>query len=211
MKQAWQPVASVARSTIPCSIGISSSDEDDELDDAVQGAVLLAEAARARWSRRMRLICAKTHMLAAANGCPGPLPGTGRAGYTSVHDHAATQRRRRSADRQRRRGSSSCSLSSSTCTASRAPSSCPRHHLDDLLTDGAGFAGFAAGDIGQGPHDPDLIAMPDPSTLHDPALAAATSRGFACDVTVEGEPWPYCPRTILRTPARARWRRAATS
>ena len=21
---------------------------------------------------------------------------------------------------------------------------------------------------------------------------------FACDVTVEGEPWPYCPRTILR-------------
>ena len=21
---------------------------------------------------------------------------------------------------------------------------------------------------------------------------------FACDVTVEGEEWPYCPRTILR-------------
>ena len=21
---------------------------------------------------------------------------------------------------------------------------------------------------------------------------------FACDVTVEGEAWPYCPRTILR-------------
>ncbi|MGZ6870146.1 MAG: type III glutamate--ammonia ligase, partial [Frankiaceae bacterium] len=26
----------------------------------------------------------------------------------------------------------------------------PAHHLDDLLSDGAGFAGFAAGDIGQG-------------------------------------------------------------
>ena len=37
----------------------------------------------------------------------------------------------------------------------------PAHHLDDLLEDGAGFAGFAAGDIGQGPHDPDLVAIPD--------------------------------------------------
>ena len=26
---------------------------------------------------------------------------------------------------------------------------------------------------------------------------------FACDVTVEGEPWPFCPRTILRNSARA--------
>ena len=41
----------------------------------------------------------------------------------------------------------------------------PAHHIDDLLNDGAGFAGFAAGDIGQGPHDPDMIAMPDPTTL----------------------------------------------
>ena len=38
----------------------------------------------------------------------------------------------------------------------------PAHHLEDLLTEGAGFA------------------------------------RFACDVTVEGEPWPFCPRTILR-------------
>ena len=37
----------------------------------------------------------------------------------------------------------------------------PAHHLEDLLEEGAGFAGFAAGDIGQGPHDPDLVAMPD--------------------------------------------------
>ena len=41
----------------------------------------------------------------------------------------------------------------------------PAHHLDDLLSEGAGFAGFAAGDIGQGPHDPDLIAIPDPRSL----------------------------------------------
>ena len=48
----------------------------------------------------------------------------------------------------------------------------PAHHLDDLLTEGAGFAGFAAGDIGQGPHDPDMIAMPGPDDADDPAVAA---------------------------------------
>jgi glutamine synthetase len=73
----------------------------------------------------------------------------------------------------------------------------PAHHLDDLLEDGAGFAGFAAGDIGQGPHDPDLIAIPDPRSLTILPWQPNVAR-FACDVTVEGEPWPYCPRTILR-------------
>ncbi len=73
----------------------------------------------------------------------------------------------------------------------------PAHHLDELLSEGAGFAGFAAGDIGQGPHDPDLIAIPDPSSLTILPWQPDVAR-FACDITVEGEPWPYCPRTILR-------------
>jgi glutamine synthetase len=73
----------------------------------------------------------------------------------------------------------------------------PAHHIDDLLTDGAGFAGFAAGDIGQGPHDPDMIAMPDPASLTVLPWKPSVAR-FACDVTVEGEAWPFCPRTILR-------------
>ena len=73
----------------------------------------------------------------------------------------------------------------------------PAHHLDDLLADGAGFAGFAAGDIGQGPHDPDLIAMPDVRSYTPLPWKPGVAR-FACDVTVEGEEWPYCPRTILR-------------
>jgi glutamine synthetase len=73
----------------------------------------------------------------------------------------------------------------------------PAHHLDDLLTEGAGFAGFAAGDIGQGPNDPDMIAIPDPRSLTVLPWRPSVAR-FACDVTVEGEPWPYCPRTILR-------------
>jgi glutamine synthetase len=73
----------------------------------------------------------------------------------------------------------------------------PAHHVDDLLTDGAGFAGFAAGDLGQGPHDPDMIAMPDMRSFTILPWQPNVAR-FACDVTVEGQEWPFCPRTILR-------------
>jgi glutamine synthetase len=73
----------------------------------------------------------------------------------------------------------------------------PAAHLDDLLSDGAGFAGFAAGDIGQGPNDPDIIAMPDPASLTVLPFEPTVAR-LACDVTVEGKAWPFCPRTILR-------------
>jgi glutamine synthetase len=73
----------------------------------------------------------------------------------------------------------------------------PVHHLDDLLADGAGFAGFAAGALGQRPSDPDLIAMPDPRSFTPLPWRPEVAR-FACDLFVEGEPWPYCPRTILR-------------
>jgi glutamine synthetase len=73
----------------------------------------------------------------------------------------------------------------------------PATHLEDLLTEGAGFAGFAAGEIGQRPNDPDMIAMPDVRSLTPLPWRPEVAR-FACDVTVEGEEWPYCPRTILR-------------
>src|ERR1700761_408484 len=74
----------------------------------------------------------------------------------------------------------------------------PAHHLDDLLEDGAGFAGFAAGDIGQKPSDPDIAAIPDPTTYVQLPWRPNIAR-LACDVTVDEKPWPYCPRTILRT------------
>jgi glutamine synthetase len=75
----------------------------------------------------------------------------------------------------------------------------PASHLDDLLNDGAGFAGFAAGEIGQRPNDPDLAAMPDVRSLTPLPWRPEVAR-FACDVHVhvEGEEWPYDPRTILR-------------
>jgi glutamine synthetase len=73
----------------------------------------------------------------------------------------------------------------------------PAAHLEDLFAEGAGFAGFAAGEIGQGPHNPDLAAMPDPASFTPVPWQPNLSR-FACDIHVEGEEWPYCPRTILR-------------
>jgi glutamine synthetase len=73
----------------------------------------------------------------------------------------------------------------------------PAANLDDLVTDGAGFAGFAAGDIGQLPSDPDLAAIPDLSSF-TPLPWEPTLARFACDIHVEGEEWPYDPRTILR-------------
>ena len=73
----------------------------------------------------------------------------------------------------------------------------PAEYLDDLVSDGAGFAGFAAGEIGQLPSDPDIAAIPDLDSFTPVPWEPSLAR-FACDVTVDGEEWPYDPRTILR-------------
>jgi glutamine synthetase len=73
----------------------------------------------------------------------------------------------------------------------------PAQYLDDLVSEGAGFAGFAAGELGQVPSDPDIAAIPDLGSF-TPVPWEPTLARFACDVYVEGEEWPYDPRTILR-------------
>jgi len=72
----------------------------------------------------------------------------------------------------------------------------PASHLEDLFKDGAGFAGFAAGDIGQSPNSPDLAAMPDARSFTAVPWQPNLAR-LASDIWVQGKPWPYCPRTIL--------------
>ena len=63
---------------------------------------------------------------------------------------------------------------------------------------------FAAGEIGQKPSDPDIAAIPDPATFTPLPWNKSVAR-FACDIHVDGEEWPYDPRTILRRQlARAR-------
>jgi glutamine synthetase len=73
----------------------------------------------------------------------------------------------------------------------------PAANLDDLVADGAGFAGFAAGEVGQMPNDPDIAAIPDLASF-TPVPWEPTLARFACDIHVEGEEWPFDPRTILR-------------
>jgi glutamine synthetase len=73
----------------------------------------------------------------------------------------------------------------------------PAANLDDLVSDGAGFAGFAAGEIGQFPSDPDIAAIPDLATF-TPVPWEPTVARFACNIHVDGEEWAYDPRIILR-------------
>src|SRR5260370_5488091 len=73
----------------------------------------------------------------------------------------------------------------------------PVEAVDVLVGGGAGFGGFAAGSMGQSAADPDMIAVPDMASYTlapwQPGLAV-----LQCDIHVEGEPWPYAPRLILK-------------
>ena len=73
----------------------------------------------------------------------------------------------------------------------------PATNLEEMAEEGAGFAGFAAGEIGQGPHDPDMACIPDFGSLQivpwRPEIA-----WVAGNIHVNEQEWPYCPRTILQ-------------
>jgi glutamine synthetase len=73
----------------------------------------------------------------------------------------------------------------------------PVSAIDGLMADGAGFAGFAAGSMGQVPSSPDIVAMPDWSS-YMPAPWRPGLGIVQCDPYVLGEPWPFAPRVILR-------------
>src|ERR1700722_14864 len=212
MKQAWHPLAPVARSTTPCSIGSSSSDDDTSLitpysvwfssrsprsstvsgrrcsaDRAMSGGCPL-DAAAVMWSMHM------------PSGSSGVDPAIVQHPRRGIYLHPMKDAPRDSDDvRKIVKDNGIEFLFAQFVDMHGKPSAklVPAHHLDDLLVEGAGFAGFAAGDIGQGPHDPDLIAIPDPRSFTILPWQPNVAR-FACDITVEGEPWPYCPRTILR-------------
>lgn len=72
----------------------------------------------------------------------------------------------------------------------------PAPHVDDMASGSAGFAGFATGEMGQGPHSPDMIAMPDFNTTT--ILPWRKNIAWvASNIYVNNAPWPYCPRTVL--------------
>src|SRR5215472_5385970 len=73
----------------------------------------------------------------------------------------------------------------------------PVEHYDMVITDGAGFAGFAVWGLGMGPHGPDFMAVGDPSTMSAVPWMPGFAR-IACDGHVRGEPYPYCSRVALK-------------
>jgi len=74
----------------------------------------------------------------------------------------------------------------------------PISEFEALMNSGVGFAGYAVStEMGQQPHLPDLITIPDAETLTILPWKRNTA-WFASNLFVEGKPWPYCTRTILK-------------
>lgn len=73
----------------------------------------------------------------------------------------------------------------------------PAGHLEDIVTDGAGFAGFAVWGLAQEPHSPDFMAKADLSTLS----LVPWQPGFArvvCVGHVNDQPYEYDSRHVLQ-------------
>ncbi len=72
----------------------------------------------------------------------------------------------------------------------------PVTSFDDIVDDGAGFAGAAVWGAGQGPHSHDLMGRADIQTYRKlswkPNVAV-----FNSNLYVDGQPHPYCPRVNL--------------
>ncbi|MBX6389166.1 MAG: type III glutamate--ammonia ligase [Frankia sp.] len=75
----------------------------------------------------------------------------------------------------------------------------PVEAADALQHEGVGFAGYAVGAIGQQPSDPDLIVIPDLASYTPLPWVREGLALVHCDPLVEGQPWPYAPRVILRS------------
>jgi len=74
----------------------------------------------------------------------------------------------------------------------------PVEAVEDFQLNGVGFAGYAAGALGQEPSDPDIVAMPDSASFTPVPFVRDGLAIVHCDPHVEGKPWPYAPRVILR-------------
>lgn len=74
----------------------------------------------------------------------------------------------------------------------------PFEAINELAANGVGFAGYAAGALGQSPADPDLVAIPDPSSYLSVPFIQPGLAVVHCDPHVDGRPWPFAPRVILK-------------
>jgi glutamine synthetase len=73
----------------------------------------------------------------------------------------------------------------------------PVAHLKSVLTDGAGFAGFAIWGVGIEPHGPDFMAVGELRTLSLVPWQPSMAR-IVCDGHVNGQPWAFDSRVTLK-------------
>ncbi|SHN74534.1 type III glutamate--ammonia ligase [Cryptosporangium aurantiacum] len=74
----------------------------------------------------------------------------------------------------------------------------PVEAADILQHEGVGFAGYAVGALGQQPSDPDVMAIPDLTSYTPLPWVREDLALVHCDPYVEGTPWPFAPRNILK-------------
>ena len=73
----------------------------------------------------------------------------------------------------------------------------PVSHYDDVIDEGAGFAGAALPGMGQGPHSHDMLARIDLDSYTPLPWKEGVAR-FASDLFVDGQPFMNCPRQNLK-------------
>ena len=73
----------------------------------------------------------------------------------------------------------------------------PADHFNDIITSGAGFAGFAIWGMGIDPHGPDFMAIGDLSTLSLIPWQPGYAR-IVCDGHVHKKPWATDTRVVLK-------------
>ncbi len=73
----------------------------------------------------------------------------------------------------------------------------PVAHLNSVLTDGAGFAGFAIWGVGIEPHGPDFMAVGELRTLSLVPWQPGMAR-IVCEGHVNGQPWAFDSRVTLK-------------
>lgn len=74
----------------------------------------------------------------------------------------------------------------------------PVSAADELEAEGCGFAGYAAGALGQVPADPDVVAIPDKSSYTPLPFVREGLAMVHCDPHVNGVPYAFAPRVLLR-------------
>ena len=73
----------------------------------------------------------------------------------------------------------------------------PVSHFDDVIDEGAGFAGAAVMGLGQGPHSHDMLARVDLDTYTVIPWDQGIVR-FAADLFVDDKPYMFDPRQHLK-------------